>query len=134
MNDSAYNPDTLIKAALVSATSGLDLDQAGRVLQDAIEAMAMQAQALKEAKYDSREWGQVAKALAHTAKVVDEVSRLVAFAKGQPDSRPDLSGYWLSALTDEQLRQVERWVEENERRERDESPVEEHMSPNDLHP
>jgi len=40
-------------------------------------------------------------------------ANLLEFAKGQPDSRPDLGTDWLRALTDEQLKTVARWVDEN---------------------
>ena len=41
--------------------------------------------------------------------------RLVEFASGRPDSRADMGMEWLHGLTDEQLRIVQRWTEENGR-------------------
>ena len=46
-------------------------------------------------------------------KSADGLYRLVEFAAGRPDSRPDKATDWLRALTNEQLRIVQNWVEEN---------------------
>jgi hypothetical protein len=42
---------------------------------------------------------------------------LLQFAKGAPDSRPDLGGDWLRGLSTAQLAQVQAWVEANARAE-----------------
>ena len=99
----------------MQASGGLDLDTAGRALQDAVEALAKQAEALKKARYDPKKPESVSRAFTYTAKVIDEITRLTAFARGQPDSRPDFGTDWLQALTDKQFSQVKKWIEENER-------------------
>ena len=56
---------------------------------------------------------EVARATAHTTKAVDELYRLMSFAAGQPDSRPDLGGLsrdLLALLTPEQLKTFEGWI------------------------
>ena len=35
---------------------------------------------------------EVARAVSHTTKAADEIYRLMAFAAGQPESRPDFGG------------------------------------------
>ena len=105
----------IIKGAMVASAGGLDLDTAGRALQDATDALAKQAEALKKARYDPKKPESVSRAFTYTAKVIDEITRLTAFARGQPDSRPDFGTDWLQALTDKQFSQVKTWIEENER-------------------
>ena len=107
----------VIREALVASTGGLDLDVACQAIQDAVEALKKQAEALKQSTYDRNKPDSIARAFHHTAKVIDEITRLMEFAKGHPDSRPDLGSDWLRVLTDEQLAQVMRWVKENEQAE-----------------
>ena len=57
---------------------------------------------------------EVARAGAHTMKAADEAYRLMQFAKGHPDSRVDVGTAWLAALTNEQFRTVQGWIEANE--------------------
>jgi hypothetical protein len=45
--------------------------------------------------------------MAHAMKSADGLYRLVEFAAGRPDSRPDKATDWLRGLTDEQLRIVQ---------------------------
>ena len=121
--------DAVLHEALVTATGGLDLDVAQGAITDAVAALGLQAKALREGKYRRRvvtkkcECGKVvrvvvgvdpvdiARAMGQTGKVTDGMVRLMAFAKGQPDSRPEggVAGV-LSVLTEEELRTVEaRW-------------------------
>lgn len=108
--------DSVIHSALVAASGGLDLDMAGRALQDALEALAAQAAALKQARYKPKDWHAIARSMTHTAKMIDGIARLLQFAKGQPDSRPDLGAGFLAALSNEQIAQIEEWVQDNKRR------------------
>lgn len=67
--------------------------------------------------YDNWEQGQapdmLAKTMAYTAKVIDETYRLLSFAGGGPDSRPELSlGDLLKYLTAEQFAQFVQWVDD----------------------
>ncbi len=107
--------DSVIQNAMAASAGGLDLDLAARAIQDAMEALTRQAEVLKQATYDPTKPEQVGRTFAYTAKVVDEITRLTHFAKGQPDSRPNLGNEWLRALTDEQLEMVARWIDENGR-------------------
>ncbi len=109
--------DRIFQEVQRAVTAGLDLETTGRAKQAAVEAILKQAEALRDADYPPKKFAEIARAIAHTTKMVDELTRLEEFAKGKPDSRPDLGGEWLKALTDEQLEQVSRWLEDNERAE-----------------
>jgi hypothetical protein len=108
--------EAVLRESLISASGGLDLDEAQAAVNDSIQAIAKQMAVLKDAKYDPTNYPAVAKAVQQTVKGLDELYRLCAFAKGHADSRPEVGAAWLAALTDEQVRQVQRWIEEAERR------------------
>ena len=82
-NETAY-ADRVVREAMLAATGGLDPDRVAQAVTDIVEAIAKQA---------------------------DGVFRLVEFASGRPDNRPDKATDWLRGLTDEQLRIVQGWVE-----------------------
>jgi hypothetical protein len=103
--------DDVMRAALRDASAGLDLDVLGQATQDAVEALARQAAAAKALDYEGMEAGALAKAMNNLGKMVDTLARLHAFAKGQPDSRPDFGREWLQALSKEQIEEVSRWLE-----------------------
>ena len=133
--DSAYT-DKLLGDALRLVTGGIDPDLASETCADALAALAKQAKALKGINYQSEKVKAVAcvcgatvevpipnfvelsKAMAQTAKMIDETARLAQFMGGKPDSRPEVGGLpvdVLKALTDAQLTQVVGWVEANGR-------------------
>ncbi len=109
--------EDVIREALAASTGGLDLDMASQAIQDAVEALKKQAEALKQSTYDPNKPEAIARAFHHTAKVIDEITRLMEFSKGRPDTRaavlPSQDKDWLQALTDEQLDTLGRWLEEN---------------------
>ncbi len=107
--------DQVFREVQRATTAGLDLDTTGRAKQAAVEAILKMAEALRDADYPPQKFAEISRALAHATKMVDELTRLEEFAKGQPDSRPDLGRDWLGVLTDEQLETVSRWVDENQR-------------------
>jgi len=109
--------DRVLREAMSAATGGLDPAAAEQALDNAVKAIAKQMAALQATNYEGMSADQVARAVAHTTKASDVLFRLVEFARGKPDSRPDLGTDWLRALDDEQLRTVQRWVEERERKE-----------------
>jgi hypothetical protein len=111
--DEAY-ADRVVKAAMVAATGGLDPDRVAQVVSNVVEAIDKQAAALKAAIY-RQDFEKIARSMAHAMKSADGLDRLVEFAAGRPDSRPDKATDWLRGLTDEQLAQVQRWIEANER-------------------
>jgi len=113
-NDAGY-ADRVLQAAMVAATGGLDADKVAEAVANTVEAINKQAQALKTATYRPEDYERIARAMAHAMKSADGLYRLVEFASGRPDSRADLGMDWLQGLTGEQLRVVERWVEENGR-------------------
>lgn len=135
MADEDY-PDKLLRMAQQSLSGGVDTELAGDAVSEALQALKKQAKALNSAEYTADRdkkvecpscqhhftvpmpaYEALAKAMAGTAKVVDETARLIQFTNGKPDSRPaGGSGLdWLQALTPPQFAQVQEWVSENAR-------------------
>jgi len=70
--------------------------------------------------------GDVSKALMNTGKMIDGIYRLLSFASGGPDSRPEITlGDLLKYLTAEQFDVFVRWVEEGKSRPAVKAPDEE---------
>ena len=113
MND-REQVDRFLAEAMGATSSYVDLDEAAAAIRECLQVVHKQAAALNEVDYKTREWrgqcqckekcghkvlvrlpwkpDELARAMAHSAKVLDEVVRLAAFAKGAPYSRPDLGG------------------------------------------
>src|SRR5262249_19091279 len=108
--------DRVLREAMAAATGGLDPAAAGDALTNAIKAIAKQMAVLEQRDYADMSAAEVARAVAHTTKAGGVLSRLREFARGKPDRRPDVGTDWLRALSDEQLRAVQRWIEESERK------------------
>ena len=108
--------DRQLREAIKIASSGLDLAFLSDAQQNLVEALREQSRVLKDAKYDNKSPDAVARATAHTMKALDMVTRLAEFSRGNPDSRPALQGDWLQGLTEEQLGQVQVWLEANAER------------------
>jgi len=98
--------DRVVREAMVAATGGLDADRVAEVVTKVVEAIDKQAAALKAATYRPEDYERIARAMAHAMKSADGLFRLVEFAAGRPDSRPDKATDWLRGLTNEQLRIV----------------------------
>lgn len=118
-----------IQATVIDVTT---LKTASEAIADAIDALKQQARALKEVPYKDHkkkvicqncketffaEVGinpdVVARSMAYTAKVIDEITRLSSFLQGGPDSRPDIGlNDLLEFLTPDQFEQFQKWVEE----------------------
>jgi hypothetical protein len=131
-----YLIDPALKEAMADACDGLDFETAKGALTDIIAAIAAQAKALANADYDTKRPAKVAcpeckhkfvasvpvspadaaRSLAHTMKAGDEIFRLLQFAKGAPDSRPDVGADWLRALDAEQLAIVTEMINANARK------------------
>lgn len=124
--------DELQELAVRPLRVALDDSRIQDILRSNLEALEKQATALRKADYEEKtvtadcvcgekvhvkvpvSFDSVAKAAAYTTKVIDEVSRLMSFVRGGPDSRPDMGdSSLLESLTDEQLDQVQEWVKEN---------------------
>ena len=94
--------------------SFMTITESGKAIQslnDAIVAMAKIAEVMKHADYTGMKPENAAKTMSYLAKMVDEVVRLMEFAKGNPDSRPDVGlGELLRFLTNEQFKQVNDWI------------------------
>jgi hypothetical protein len=125
--------DRVLHEAQLGATRGVDLDRLEGAVTDGCEAVAKMMAALKAADYTAdrerpvacpackakfvvktpMDPDAVARALAHATKAQDTAVRLMEFATGRPDSRPDRGSDWLRGLTDEQVRTVQGWVEAN---------------------
>jgi hypothetical protein len=128
-------PDRVLYEAQVGVTRGLDLDRLEGAVTDGCEAVAKMMAALKAADYTADrdrpvacpscktkfvvktpiDPDVVARALAHATKAQDTAVRLMEFATGRPDSRPDTGSDWLRGLTNEQFAIVRGWVEANGR-------------------
>ena len=108
--------DRQLREAIKIASSGLDLALLSDAQQDLAAALREQARILKDAKYLKKTPEAVARATAHTMKALDMLTRLAEFSRGNPDSRPALQGDWLQGLTEEQLQQVQVWIEQNAER------------------
>ncbi len=115
MSDAGY-ADRILAEALRVASHGLDLDRAATGAAAALEAVAAQAEALKAKNFTALKVPELARALVQSVKSLDELTRLIAFAKGQPDSRKEVSTDWMRLLSDEQIEQIERWVQDAERK------------------
>jgi hypothetical protein len=105
-NDDTY-ADRVVREAMLAASGGLDADKVAEVVAKVVDAVHKQAEALKQADYKPGDYERIARAMAHAMKSADGLYRLVEFAAGRPDSRPDKATDWLRGLTDEQLRIVE---------------------------
>lgn len=124
--------DQFLAETLAAVSAGVDLDEAYAALKEGIQAIRKQLEALNAVDYRVKElkltcpechekatfkapWkpDELARAAAHTMKVNDELARLAQFAKGMPDSRPDMGGSnrdLLSLLTPEQFAVLEGWI------------------------
>ena len=107
--------DRVVREAMIAATGGLDADRVAEVIAKVVEAIDKQATALKVAEYRPGDYEKIARSMAHAMKTADGIYRLVEFAAGRPDSRPDKATDWLRGLSSEQLKTVQGWIEENER-------------------
>ena len=123
-HDRDYGAEVL-DGAIDGLTGGVNLAVGESAINNALLALEQQTKVLVKAKYDPSKPELVARSAAHTAKVVDEITRLVAFAKGGPDSRVEqtqtmaeqaVMDKLLAALTNEQLAQLRQWRNENKER------------------
>jgi hypothetical protein len=105
--------DRVVREAMVAATGGLDADRVAAAVADIVEAVGRMGAVLKEAPYKAGDYEKIARSMSHAMKTADGIYRLVEFAAGRPDSRPDKATDWLRGLTDEQLSIVQTWVTEN---------------------
>ena len=103
--------DAALREVMAEASGGLDFEDVVGVIRDTVTAMRRAIEVLKRAEYDAAKPGEAARAVSQMGKVLDDTFRLLQFAKGAPDSRPDLGGDWLRALSAEQLRVVQGWIE-----------------------
>jgi len=118
--------DLVVKKAMEGVTGGLNLAVGENAINNALLALEQQTKVLVKAKYDPSKPELVARSAAHTAKVVDEITRLVAFAKGGPDSRIEtqasaaeekaMDGI-LQSLTKDQFDTLLRWRKEADQNE-----------------
>ena len=120
--------DSVIADALSIVSGGWDGEVAGDAIRHALEALREQAILLKEYTLALKSKGALfieiralSKVMADTTRVIDDISRLWAFKKGDPDSRVAISGDILKGLTDEQVSMVQRWLAENEARQQERS-------------
>ena len=116
----------VIDSAINELAGGVKLETGTNAVNYALEALEKQAKALAKCEYDTTKPELLARSAAHTAKVVDETMRLIAFAKGGPDSRVEqtqtvaeqkaMDGI-LAGFNNEQLAQLRQWRKEKRERE-----------------
>lgn len=107
--------DRVINEAHQSLTGGLDPSSVTAIIENSVHALLEQSKLLKTTSYDDVGPSALVRIMGEVARTVDSLYRLVSLATGKPDSRPDFGSAWLSMLSDEQLGQVQKWVEESER-------------------
>lgn len=127
--------DRDIQAALINSAGGLDLDTMSRAIAAGAQALHRQLDTLRKVRYRTRivkakcrgcnavtemvvrrpDPAELSRAAAHVGKTLDSMTRLVAFAKGQPDSRSETVHSFMRQFTDEQLTVLQGFVEENRR-------------------
>jgi len=101
-----------VDEAVNAGAPALNVGGLGHAINDAVVTLQAQMAAMRGKDWRREDAIVIARAAQYVAKCVDELSRLSAFAQGQPDSRPDQAGAWLAGLTDAQLAQVQAWVTE----------------------
>jgi len=109
LNGKDYGSQVL-DGAIEELTGGLQLKEGYSALHSALKALGKQAKAKKK-------YADNARAMAHTAKVIDSIGRFLEFAQGNADSRPELHGknlVNLTELSDEQFRIVCGWYEQKQ--------------------
>ena len=125
--------ERVMREAMAAVSGGLDAEAIEDAAEKACRAIQKQMTALEAADYSQSEHKTtcpkcatafkvtlpipnptaVARATSHTVKGLDEIYRLAAFARGLPDSRPDLGGVTrdlFSILTADQIATVEAWI------------------------
>ena len=127
--------DAILRHIDEMAGVSLNHETATQAVDNAIQALKQQSAALLKAPYKQKKvsvnckgCGQqttvevgldkesLAKTMAYTGKVIDEIGRFVEFAKGNPDSRPQIEvTNILASLKDDQVATVMRWIEENDK-------------------
>jgi len=111
--------DREFREAYLRVNGGFDTEIGSEAVATLIETLRLQGEYLKKETQKLLDGkikmtpDRAARMLSYTAKVIDEMTRLISFARGKHDSRPDLGDGWLAGLTEEQLNQVYRWIEEN---------------------
>ncbi len=112
----------VIAGAINELAGGIKLEAGTNAVNYALEALEKQAKVLAQAKYDTTKPELVGRTAAYTAKLIDETTRLIAFAKGGPDSRIETQAAaaeqaaieeMLRGFTFEQLAQMQQWRKEN---------------------
>ena len=110
-----------LRATLLEITGGIDMEVARRTIGNAFEALEYSTRICRDRlknmvgapQTENISIPELARTVNYLAKSVDEAYRLLQFADGKPDSRPEFGNGFLAALKPDQLEQVSRWVEEN---------------------
>jgi len=108
----------VLDTAIRELVGGVDLEVGTSAVNFALQALEKQVKVLAQAKYDGTKPELVGRTAAYTAKVADEITRLVQFARGGPDSRNEVQvsaelDKVLAELNDEQFQQFQQWMEQN---------------------
>jgi len=114
---------TIANNILLEAQGGFDGEIAAKAILNILKAMENNALLLRDEAErllrlpeDERnmDFQAMSRSFTQMGKGIDDLYRLQSFAKGRPDSRPDLGNGFLQGLTDSQIEQVNKWVNENQ--------------------
>lgn len=114
--------DRVIAQAMMTVNGGLDIEAAAQAVNHAVaalkdQAIAMAAKAKKLSEDDEASVLIISKAMTNTARVIDDVTRLIAFAdKGGRDDSNQYAAQLLAFLTDEELAMIQARAEANAKR------------------
>jgi hypothetical protein len=105
--------DKVIENAVQEAAGWMKTGEATKAVNSAIEALRRVSEYLAQVDFAGMKPEVAARTGAYLAKMVDEIARLVEFSQGKADSRPEIGlRDLLPVLTDEQFKELTRWVDE----------------------
>ena len=111
--------DKTIKGMMMTASGGFDPEVASQAMSSALLSLKSVCEMLNVQAADmmaspkKMELDRLAKTMAHIAKSIDGITRLISFSQGQPDHRTEnADSSWTRLLTEEQLATVQGWIKD----------------------
>jgi len=118
--------DAIVEQAKANTTQGLSTTDVAEAINDAVAGLQQLAKRFREeGGSDSIKPQDIPKNLSYMAKMIDEVTRLVSFVRGGPDSRIEAQveasqdaavDSFLRGFTNDQVQQMREWSRENQER------------------
>ena len=117
--------DSIVKQVKANATQGLSTTEAADAINDAVAGLKQLAKRFRDGGSDTIKPQDIPKNLSYMAKMIDEVTRLVSFVQGGPDSRIEAQveasqdaalDSIFQRLTNEQFQTFRQWMKEAEER------------------